>query len=188
MTIDEPSLYYLPGNGGRLNAGLGLALQGRGYTLYGRETVGDFKRLAFIDQTQVIANDLQTYFWHHDAHVIANSFGAYLFLHAQSLLPSFPGKVLLLSPVVGGVSAAPGNGTRFQPPFSNKLLELAEAGHLAAPDRCVIHVGADDWQCPPDRVRRLANLLGIPATIVPQAGHMLEKEYVNQVLDRWLEP
>lgn len=89
--MDRKPLYYLPGRGGRLNAGLGLALQGKGYTLYGRETVGDFSRLAFTGQTEVIANDLQTYFWRHDAHVIANSFGAYLFLHAQSLIPSFPG-------------------------------------------------------------------------------------------------
>ena len=31
---------------------------------------------------------------------MSNSFGVYLFLNTQSLIPAFPGKVLLLSPIV----------------------------------------------------------------------------------------
>ena len=56
------------------------------------------------DQVELVAEDLRTLCWHPQAHVIANSFEAYLFSHAQALLPPFIGKVLLLSPIVGEFS------------------------------------------------------------------------------------
>jgi hypothetical protein len=49
-----------------------------------------------------VAQDLRAHFWDESARVIANSFGAYLFLYAQARLPAFPGRVLLLSPIVSG--------------------------------------------------------------------------------------
>jgi len=80
------SIYYLPGHGGRLDAGLGAELTSRGFDLTGRQTIGPFRNLTFSEQIDLVANDLRTLFWHEDAKVIANSFGAYLFLHAQTLL------------------------------------------------------------------------------------------------------
>lgn len=103
----SPTIYCLPGRGGRLDGGLALSLQSRGFNVTGRETVGEFQRLRFSDQIQAIADDLQTSFWNQDALVVANSFGAYLFLHAQTLMPAFPGKALLLSPIVGGSVTGP---------------------------------------------------------------------------------
>ncbi len=97
---------YLPGRGGRLQTGLGEALTSRGAALSGRETVNDFARLSFAEQIQLVAEDLSTHFWYEDAHVIANSYGAYLFLHAQTLITAYIGKVLLLSPLLGPSPAA----------------------------------------------------------------------------------
>ena len=77
------AIYYLPGNRGRLDTGLGEELMSRGFSLSGRETLGEFRKLSFQEQIMQIAQDLQTEFWTEDARVIANSFGAYLFLHAQ---------------------------------------------------------------------------------------------------------
>ncbi len=185
MTSGPPIIYCLPGRGGRLDTGLSLALRERGYAVTGRETVGEFQRLRFSDQVQTIAEDLHHEFWHPEAIVVANSFGAYLFLHAQSLLPAFPGKALLLSPIVAG-SAAPGNGPRFSPPFADRLMRIAEEGLLTVPSRCEIHVGELDWQCQPDLVSRFGELTKIPVTIVPAGGHMLDKSYVSSLLDRWL--
>ncbi len=179
------ALYYLPGRGGRLDAGLGIQLQSRGYTVVGRETSGEFQRLRFSEQVEVIAEDLRTQFWHPEARVVAHSLGAYLFLHAQAILPPFPGKVLLLSPVIGR-SAAPGNGPRFYPPFADRLTELALAGQLAAPTNCEIHVGALDWQCPQEGLRSFGKLMGIPVSVVAEVGHRLGETYVRSVLDAWL--
>lgn len=179
------TIYYLPGHGGRLASGLGEGLAERGLNIAGRETVGAFRQFPFSQQVAVVASDLQEHFWHEDALVVAVSFGGYLFLHAQAHLPSFPGKVLLLSPIVGEFSdTATGRG--FIPPLSEKLRYMATAGHFPAPSRCQIHVGAQDWQSHPDDVTALGRATGIEVTVVPGAGHMLGKEYVGPLLDRWL--
>ena len=178
------TIYYLPGFGGRLGTGLGEALLSRGYGVTGRETVGDFKDMAFTDQVNTVADDLSEHFWHPDARVIANSFGAYLFLHAQAQLEPYPGKVLLLSPIVGGFSDEQ-NMRTFLPPRPQKLFELIEAGAYPTPHRCELHVGSEDWQAVPAHVSRLGQSLGLKVTVVPGSGHMLDKAYVTSLLDDW---
>ena len=180
------SIYLLPGRGGRLTAGLGLALKARGYNLSGRETLGDFAKLPLLDQAQAIAHDLQAEFWDGSAQVIANSYGAYLFLFAQMLMPAFPGKVLLLSPVIGAVAQSSVGNVGFAPPYAERLMALAKLGELIVPQHCEIHVGANDWQCPAERLSEFGRLTGIPVSIVPDSGHMLGHGYVNALLDQWL--
>ena len=179
------SIYYLPGQGGRLDVGLGPVLSGRGYDLSGRETRGEFNDLTFSDQVATIAEDLETYFWSDDGLVIGNSFGAYLFLHAQSHLPSYPGKVLLLSPIVGGFSDE-STGRYFSPPQPERLKVISNAGKFNSPRVCEIHVGEDDWQSHPPSVMSLADNLGIKATVWPGQGHNLEHSTVAGILDEWL--
>lgn len=179
------SIYYLPGRGGRLDTGLGVELINRGYSLSGRELIGDFSRLRFSDQVGCIAQDLQGWFWRDDALVIANSFGAYLFLHAQALLSPFVGRVLLLSPIVG--SAADKNSkTSYRPPMAGQLEELILEGAYPTPTSCRIYVGENDWQANPESVMAFANPQGIDVTVVAGCGHMLDKNYVKSVLDDWL--
>ncbi len=179
------SVYYLPGHGGRLDVGLGEGIAARHYRIEGRELYGEFKSLVFQDQIELIANDLHTNFWTNESHVIANSFGAYLFLHTQAQLDPFPGRVLLLSPIVGSFSEET-SMSGFIPPRANKLKELAAQGYMPTPRDCEIYVGAEDWQSNPDNVSKLGEELGINVTIVPGAGHDLGKEYVGSILDRWL--
>ena len=179
------SIYYLPGHGGRLSTGLGEALLSRGCSVSGRETVGEFKDIPFSQQIAIIAEDLKTHYWHEEARVIANSFGAYLFLNAQTLMKPYVGEVLLLSPIVGEFSNED-NGLGFIPPHSGRLAQLAEAGTYPVPQHCEIHVGEHDWQSNPANVTKLAEFLGLKATVVPGGGHMLDKQYVSAVLDRWL--
>jgi hypothetical protein len=178
-------IYYLPGYGGQLTNGLGEELQKRGRRIRGRATVGEFGALTFSQQIDLIAKDLTDNFWLPESKVIANSFGAYLFLHAQSQLPSFIGKVLLLSPIVGEFSQD--DGLRiFSPPRSGKLQNLAKSGEFNAPLNCEIHVGSKDWQSDPEAVAEFANLIEIPVHFVENNGHMLDKIYVQTLLDRWL--
>ena len=153
--------------------------------MVGRETVGEFRYLSFSEQIALVAQDLSTKYWHEDAKVIANSFGAYLFLHAQELMEPYIGRVLLLSPIVGEFS---NDDTKmgFIPPRADKLQKLAGSGAYPISKHCEIHVGAQDWQSNPGNVIKLAGLLGLPVTVVPNAGHMLGKSYVSALLDRWL--
>jgi hypothetical protein len=50
----------------------GEALTARGLAVSGCETVGDFARLSFQEQIELVAQDLKTDFWHEDSRVIAN--------------------------------------------------------------------------------------------------------------------
>ncbi len=179
------TLYYLPGRGGRLDAGLGVALVERNLVVSGRETVGEFASLRFQEQIELVAKDIQANFWHQEAKILANSFGAYLFLHAQTLMPAYLGKVLLLSPIVGEFSNNE-TGTHFVPPRSRKLKELAQAKKYPTPKSCEIHVGEEDWQSNPEHVSEFGKLLSVSVTVVPRAGHMLPKGYVTKILDQWL--
>lgn len=177
------TVYYLPGHGGLISTGLGQALLDHGYDVTGRETVGDFKSLGFQAQVQTVASDLREYFWREDARVIANSFGAYLFLHAQALLGEpYIGNVILLSPIVGEFAnddeARPMN---FIPPYAEKLLELASTGKFPVPVNCEIHVGSEDWQsCANSKV--FGEMVGIKVHLVEGAGHMLPHAYVGDLL------
>ena len=55
----KQSVYYLTGMGGCLDAGLGQGLLSRGFAVEGRELVGEFRRLDFQQQVDLVATDLQ---------------------------------------------------------------------------------------------------------------------------------
>ncbi len=102
------------------------------------------------------------------------------------MLPSYPGRALILSPIVGEF-VSENAGTLFSPPYPEKLRQLAEAGTFSTPSDAQIHVGERDWQSVPENVKRFGELTAISVTIVPDAGHMLPKSYVGDLLDRWLK-
>ena len=180
------TVYYLPGWGGLLSTGLGQALLERGYDVTGRETVGDFKSLGFAGQVETVASDLREHFWREDAHVICNSFGGYLFLHAQALIGEpYIGNVILLAPIVGEfVQDDEARPMNFIPPQAEKLLELAKAHRFPLPLNCEIHVGSEDWQSHPNAVA-FGEMVGMKVNVVEGAGHGLPKIYVGNLLDSW---
>ena len=182
------TVYYLPGWGGLLSTGLGQALLERGYNITGRETVGDFKSLGFAGQVETVASDLREHFWREDAHVICNSFGGYLFLHAQALIGEpYIGNVILLAPIVGEfVQDDEARPMNFIPPQAEKLLELANAGNFPVPLKCEIHVGSEDWQSCPNATA-FGKLVGMKVNVVNGAGHGLPKDYVASLLDSWVK-
>lgn len=178
-------LYYLPGMGGRLATGLGAALIEKGLEVTGRELIGEFRALDFQDQVKTVVDDLQTHFWSEDARVIANSFGAYIFLHAQLAMPVFPGKVLLLSPIVGEFENEK-TMMNFIPPRAETLFKAASQGLFPSLPRCEIHTGQEDWQANPSSVSIFASLIGVLLNIVPDAGHSLPRDYVQNALEQWI--
>ena len=182
--VTKRNVYYLPGMGGRLDTGLGLALLNRGFNLQGRELTGEFRKLDFGQQIDCVVSDLQSIELEDGGRVIANSFGAYLLLHALAQMPPFTGKVLLLSPIVGQLSNA-ATQMGFVPPLADRLGEIARAGAFPVPKQCEIHVGADDWQSNPANVTKFGSMVDIVVNVVPNAGHSLSKEYVGGVLDLW---
>ena len=183
---EAETVYYLPGWGGLLSAGLGQALLACGYDVTGRETVGDFKRLGFAGQVETVASDLREHFWRTDARVICNSFGGYLFLHAQALIGEpYIGNVILLAPIVGEfVDNDEARPMNFIPPQAEKLLDLAKAQKFPLPLKCEIHVGSEDWQSHPNAVA-FGKQVGMKVNVVEGAGHGLPKAYVRDLLEQW---
>ena len=117
--------------------------------------------------------------------LVAVSYGCYLFLHAQLCMSAFPGRVLLLSPVLGGaLSKAAGAG--FFPPRAGQLGQAASNGGFPRLGQAEIHVGSEDWQSNPEAVRTFGERASIPVTLVEGKGHMLGVDYVGPLLDRWL--
>lgn len=184
VTMTE-RIYYLTGMGGSLHKGLGEALLQRGVEVVGRELRGDFAKLDFGQKVETVSKDLQTLHLENDPRVVANSFGAYLLLHALADQPPFTGKLLILSPIVGNFSNVD-VGIGFVPPRSKRLLEIAQSGRYPTPTNCQIHVGGEDWQCNPENVRAFGAAVNIPVHIVPKNGHMLERQYVAKLLDNFI--
>lgn len=178
-------VYYLPGASGRLETGLGEGITSRGFEVWGRATVGEFKKLSFQDQVDIIAGDLQGLLWHPQARVVANSYGGYLFLHAQLQMPSYIGRVLLLSPILGAFENEE-RGQYFVPPRAERIKNSVNKGTFSTPRNAEIHVGSEDWQSIPSEVTQFGRNTGIPVTVAEGLGHMLGADYVGKVLDHWL--
>ena len=179
------NVYYLPGRGGEITTGLGQGLMDRRFSVTGRETRGAFLKLTFQQQLDAICTDLQDDFWNADSKLVAVSYGCYLFLHAQLCMPAFPGRVLLLSPVLGR-AFAPSVGVGFIPPRSDQLGQAALSCEFPTLNKAEIHVGSEDWQSNPEAVRAFGKHASILVEIVEGKGHMLGVDYVGSVLDRWL--
>jgi len=187
-----PTIYYVPGRGGRLNKGLGLELSSRGYDLMGREIAGPgprdqsnpFASLSFQQQVQVIQHDLKTHFWTPEALVIGNSFGAYLIAHSILQLGKFPGKCLFLSPVLGAVKTT---GMLFKPPKSSALKDAIETRSFPSIILDIV-VGSSDEHFVHEVAEKLGQLMVGAITIFDNEGHRLSHEIVKDKLDHWLPP
>lgn len=181
----EKTIYYLPGRGGRIHTGLGEGILELGYEIKGRETPDSFINLTFSQQLDLIIRDLQSDFWTQDAKVVAVSYGAYLLLHAMSELEPYPGSILLISPILGGVINK--DTLRFySPPRPNKVMELSNSKSFPIPGHIEIHVGDNDEQSPCERVIQFAKSVNGSHVIVPNSGHALGKDYIAPVLAKWL--
>ena len=91
----------------------------------------------------------------------------------------------MLSPIVGEF-ANQETEMNFIPPRAEQLLEIAKTGLYPAPLNCEIHVGAEDWQSNSTNVELFGSLTGLKVSVVPEAGHLIPKEYVSMLLDKWL--
>ena len=93
--------------------------------------------------------------------------------------------MLLLSPIIGEFS---NEDIRmgFIPPYSKRLFELASSGSYPRLKQCEIHVGSEDWQSNPQNVTAFAEFVAMNVHVVQNGGHKLPKDYVSNLLDKWL--
>ena len=96
--------------------------------------------------------------------MIGNSFGAYLFFHAQLQMKPHPGNVLILSPIIGGANNDE-TMMRFYPSRSDVLVQAATDGVFTCPLIAQVHVGSEDWQSGPEGVVNFGSATGISILI-----------------------
>lgn len=180
------AVYLLPGRGNRLRD-LGDPITRLGFDVYGRELAPPLARLGFAEQIRLIQRDLAAAFWRPDARLIGHSYGAYLLLHALADREPFPGRILLLAPVLGAALDAQ-RLYLSRPPRADQLLHLAQNHEFPPPRALELHTGALDDGCDPALATRWSSLIpGARLVRVPDQGHQLAADYVQRVLAQFLQ-
>ena len=96
----------------------------------------------------------------------------------------YPGRVLLLSPVLGRTPSKSGYMSR--PPRSERILDYAKSGKLEGLD-IEIHTGKLDNGCDYKLAQEIFSYINSSKlTIVENANHYLSLEYTNKVLEEFL--
>jgi pimeloyl-ACP methyl ester carboxylesterase len=184
----QGAVYLLPGRGDPLDGTLGRIIAGLGFSVQGRAITSDFLALWFGEQLALVETDLRPAFDSGETALVGQSYGAYVLLHTLAALPRFPGRVLLISPVLGAGTSADGRRGSL-PPRAGRLLNLARQGRFPCPGRLDIHAGARDRGCDPSLAQEFASRIP-PARlhIVPGEGHTLPHEYLEHALRAFLVP
>ncbi len=179
-------IYLLPGRKSKFDGSLGNNIIKLGHDIYGREIRDEFELYPISKQIDIICQDIKNNFWGEEFKLIGRSYGGYLMMHAlMEFLPDvYPGKVLLLSPVLGTSTVVNGCGSR--PPRSKKILEFSKSGKLNKLN-IEIHTGNKDIGCEYKLAEDIfSNIKNSKLYIVQDAPHHLDDEYTNKVLKKFL--
>lgn len=179
-----PRAYLVSGRMETLEEPLGKAFTDCGYHIFGREIVPPFSHLRFTDQLSLIKEDIETGFFHADALLAGRSYGAYLLVQALMMLPPFPGKIVLFSPVLGEARTS-SNHFRTRPPRAKRLVHVCEKGGFPPPFSMEIHMGEMDMECNPSLAKRIAGQIKNTRYFSVQGkGHDPGQKYYSSVIKR----
>ncbi len=120
-----------------------------------------------------------------DAHIIANSYGAYLLLQALIDQPPLPAKVLLLSPVLGR-AMDPDRMLSIRPPRERALREAIENKRLGLPLSLHIVTGREDEICDWKLATHFTDALGISISVLDDEGHMISPAVVSAAVREFI--
>ena len=179
--MTNPVLRYITGRGGSGTGGLSAYLSKLAEDYSVLPVSAQFLGRDLQDQINCVRNFTTS----RSTHVIANSYGAYLFLLSLIAQPSSPIRVLLLSPVLG--RAMDRERMLFsRPPREASLKRAISDMNLGQVEHLEILTGEDDEVCDPNLARSIGQQLNIPVTVLKGQGHMLEQQSVATVIDAFL--
>ncbi len=180
----------MPGRHSTLaNSSVSRSLARLGLGFSGRDHGPAFESLEFEEKVASIRGDLRD-FPDADCLLVGRSYGGYLLLHALVDQLPHPGRVLLLSPVLGSVLVRTEGGVyASRPPRGEKLMRLARSGAFPAPGRLGVVLGDADPVCTVDMAREFtANVPGASLEILPGVGHRLLEDVLDRLLGEWAAP
>ena len=120
-----------------------------------------------------------------NSYVVANSYGAYLFLLSLIDQPASSINVLLLSPVLGRAMSEK-RMLFSRPPREATLKRAIQDGRLGMPAHLQIVTGAKDEICDPELAIRVGDQLNIDVSVLADESHMLEHTSVSLAVERFL--
>ena len=174
-------LRYITGRGGSAETGLSKYLAGKAQDYRGLSNNETLHRQAVDDQIRIVAE-----FASDASHLIANSYGCYLWLLSRiSAMPS-EARILLLSPVMGRAV----DSTKFmssRPPRLRGLNEAILESRLILPTSVSVYTGKEDPVCDYKVAVAQCERLGITdVNILEGQAHNLDHQTVEKIVDSFL--
>jgi len=174
-------LRYITGRGGSATQGLSLYLSTLVNDYQGFANDSELHRLSVDEQVDII-----TEFCKPATHLIANSYGAYLWLLSRIDAAPSETRVLLLSPVMGR-AIDPEKMLSSRPPRLKGLENAIDEKRLVLPKRVSVVTGKDDNVCDYQTAARQCAKLGINhITILDGEGHNLNHSSVDRAVRNFI--
>ena len=176
------TIYYLPGRGQEVSE-FSVVFHKLGLNISGREIYKPpFSNSSFSDQISILCNDIKQSVWHQDGIIVSFSYGSYLLLQTlMSEIDPYPGKVLMVSPVLGEMKRSFLSST---PPRAEKLRLAMQTNIFPAPDYSEILIGQYDACL--DLAKAFSNTLNSRLLIIPDQGHRLDYDTVCKAITEFL--
>lgn len=174
-------LRYITGRGGSATQGLSSYLSTLVDDYKGLANDSVLHRLSVDEQIKIIAE-----FCKPATHLIANSYGAYLWLLSRIDAAHSNTRVLLLSPVLGR-AVDPEKMLASRPPRLRGLESAIAGGRLVLPHEVRVVTGRDDDVCTYQTAVAQCAKLGVEdLSIVEDEGHNMSHDLVSKTVTDFL--
>ena len=174
-------LRYITGRGGSVTQGLSLCLSTLVDDYQGLANDSALHRLSVDEQINIV-----TEFCKPATHLIANSYGAYLWLLSRIDAAPSDTQVLLLSPVMGR-AVDPQQMLSSRPPRLRGLESAISEGRVVLPQQVRVVTGRDDDVCTYQTALAQCGKLGIDdLSIVEGEGHDMSHALVSRTVTDFL--
>ena len=121
-----------------------------------------------------------------DGYIIANSYGAYLFLHSLIGRAPLQSSALLLSPVLGRVNSEK-RMLISRPPGEKRFKRAVSDGSFGLPAVTRIVTGEEDEICDSQLAAHISSQLNIELEVLIGEGHMISAAKVALAVDAFLQ-
>lgn len=166
-----------------MKKGLGLYLDKSYGLTNGISLEGQFLNLRFTQQVELLGDKLLSYQLNGGKHLIANSFGAYLLLHAILKNPALGElKCLLLSPVLGQTQLG---GLGRIPPQALKLKTALSTQKLTL-ENCTVATGTEDPVINWELMEWLTAIPNVKLHKLEKEGHQINPEKIASLINSWV--
>jgi len=183
--MSDQRVIYITGRGGDANKGLGAYLKALDANRIGLSVNSQFLQLDFQHQVNVVSK-LVGEFDSSNTRIIANSYGAYLCLHALIDAPSYLSQFLLLSPAIGAALNKQSLAYSRMPGYQKYDRAVTEK-RLSKPGSLAIHIGDKDDGYDLQRFTDLCAALATgPHHLVENQGHALDKVLIQNIVGQYL--